>query len=178
MAPSKCGSGSTPEPGSGLLRRSENSNGQSSGSVPHMQICYVASPIDAVPGERSGPIIGLRNLVRHHLIRAGITVYDPSSAWDIGHSNAEPDGRVWVVNEAALIASDYLVALYPGFAESTGVPMEIESMRRQGKPVAVITNRVWSFALRAPGIKLIDWNDNEPAVKEAVQWLQTFNRWS
>lgn len=139
-----------------------------------MRVVYLASPIDAVPDEKTGLLVQvMREEARSRLLLAGVVVYDPSEAWQIGQGQYEPDGRVWTVNECAMQMSDGLLALLPSEASSVGVPMEIEMARRLmldegNRKVAVVGNREWSFALRAEGIDLFT---GKHSVEEAVNYL-------
>lgn len=132
-----------------------------------MKYVYLMSPIDKLPDEHVNGVGDMRKQAKELLVKAGLTVYDPAAAWTISDGLGEPDGVLFKINELAIDCCNCGLALYPSTSDSVGVPMEIEHLRMRGTPVAVVTDRVWSFALAADGIETFDLTQLE----EAVHWV-------
>ncbi len=124
-----------------------------------MKLCYLAGPIDSglAPNDR------MRALYLLH--QAGISVYRPWEAFQIGLGQEPDDDRIRRINEAALDRADCLLALAPLDVMSMGTPLEIWRALNQGKPVAIVTDRQWwTWAGEAAHVT--------GSVEEAVNWLQ------
>ena len=111
-------------------------------------ICYLAYPIDAAGDD---PILRTQlAIVRRDLQGVpGLCTYDPQPAWLIS-DRPKMDPRLQVVNNAAIDACDFMVALLPSHVSSIGVPLEIDWAARLGRPVFVLRDKP-SFGLASMG---------------------------
>lgn len=117
---------------------------------------YFAHPLDfetTMPEYLSRARLALRG--------AGLAFYDPGTAFEIP-TDARPTPTVNAINQAAMDACDGILALMPR-GVSVGVPMEIERMRGQGKPVLIVAEvetveRSWalqSVSLTDPNYRIV-----------------------
>lgn len=130
-------------------------------------LLYVAGPVDYAGGDPFGP-----GDVVKPAWSAGFNVYSPLQAFYV-HGDSKPNGAVQRVNEAALLAADAVLAVWPAGVASVGTPVEVDRALRRGLPVALVHDgwlgRSWQVA---------DWQEQwqskffqADSVQTALLWL-------
>jgi hypothetical protein len=137
------------------------------------RVCYLATPIDNARSSNQERFD--RHRVCELLNNAGFTVFDPRAGW---RSVKDGDGfyptAIRTVDQAATDAADCLLALWPAGVLTTGVPMEVERMLNQNKPVAVVGEQHSVFLIDRPGVSVF----RKGSEVKAVEWLdRTVAHW-
>ena len=112
-------------------------------------VIYLAGPIDQAGG--NSLVSKMRYEARSALAGYKATIYDPAAAWAVASNDERPlPPTVQRVNDAALLASDGMLALLPAGVPTVGVPYEIGLAIQHDIPVMVVTDRPPTALLSTP----------------------------
>ncbi|AZS10426.1 deoxyuridine triphosphatase [Arthrobacter phage Supakev] len=113
-----------------------------------MKTLYLAYPIDFAGGHSVTAEIAMTVAwAKDTILRdSGILAYDPGAAWTVG-SRRKVTPELQKINNAAIQASDAMLAYAPAGVKSWGVPSEVEKGAARGMNVVIITDGDPSWAM-------------------------------
>lgn len=110
-----------------------------------------------------------------------LAIYQPGVAWAMPGPTCAPDPTVQQINRAAVLRCHGLVAVLMAGHPSIGVPAEVEWAIDAGKPVAIVSDLVFSSWMLAywracPRVTLVDVSSSarpvSSGINAACRWVQ------
>lgn len=124
-------------------------------------IVYLAYPID-----QASDWFPSYSLIRV-LMEAGCTVYNPKAAWN--QVNGQPG--IQEVNQAAIDASDGVLALLPDGVPTVGTPIEIAYAAERHKPVVVFGSARIAKSPILASLEVPVYDTDAMAIARLLEWM-------